>query len=104
MKTWNDIKVNDCIYYLKWHKPGYTEIRRCKVVEIKDLTKEYIKIWFTHPLNKDLDFLKLEKREVIMPKNQCVDSEDWKIKKYKSLIITEFNENIIEEFEQIHGI
>jgi hypothetical protein len=34
----------------------------------------------------------------------CVSENDWKNKKYKFLIITEFNENIIKEFETTHGI
>lgn len=104
MKTWNDIKLNDYIYLLKWHKIGYVEIRRCKVIDVKDLTKEYIKIWYTHPLNKDLDFLKSETRDLLVHKKQYVSENDWKNKKYKFLIITEFNENIIKEFETIHGI
>jgi len=104
MKTWNDIKLNDYIYLLKWHKIRYVEIRRCKVIDVKDLTKEYIKIWYTHPLNKDLDFLKSETHDLLVHKKQYVSENDWKNKKYKFLIITEFNENIIKEFEIIHGI
>ena len=104
MKTWNDIKLNDYIYLLKWHKIRYVEIRRCKVIDVKDLTKEYIKIWYTHPLNKDLDFLKSETHDLLVHKKQYVSENDWKNKKYKFLIITEFNENIIKEFETIHGI
>ena len=54
MKFWNDIKLNDYVYLLKWHKNGYVEIRRCKVINIKDLTDEYIKITFnTKVLNKE---------------------------------------------------
>ena len=104
MKTWNNIKLNDYIYLLKCHKNGYIEIRRCKVIDVKDLTKEYIKIWYTHPLNKDLDFLKSETRDLLVHKKQYVSENDWKTKKYKFLVITEFNENIIKEFETIHGI
>ena len=104
MKIWNDIKRNDYIYVLVYHKNGYIEIRRCKVIDVKDLTKEYIKIWYTHPLNKDLDFLKSETRNLLVNKKQYVSENDWKNKKYKFLIITEFNENIIKEFETIHGI
>jgi len=104
MKTWNDIKINDYIYVLVYHKNSYIEIRRCKVIDVKDLTKEYIKIWYTHPLNKDLDSLKLETRDLLVHKKQYVSENDWKNKKYKFLIITEFNENIIEEFEKTHGI
>lgn len=69
MKIWNDIKINDYIYVLLYHKNGYIEIRRCKVIDVKDLTKEYIKIWYTHPLNKDLDFLKLETHNLLVHKN-----------------------------------
>ena len=104
MKTWNDIKLNDYIYVLVYHKNGYIEIRRCKVIDVKDLTKEYIKIWYTHPLNKDLDFFKSEEHSLFISKNQYTDDKDWKTKKYKYLVITEFNEEIIEEFEKIHGI
>ncbi len=104
MKTWNDIKLNDYIYILVYHKNRYIEIRRCKVIDVKDLTKEYIKIWYTHPLNKDLDFLKSENHEFLLIKNMSVSENDWQIKKRKYLLITEFNENIIKEFETIHGI
>jgi hypothetical protein len=104
MKTWNDIKLNDHIYLLKWHKIGYVEIRRCKVIDVKYLTNEYIKIWYTHPLNKDLDFLKSENHEFLLIKDMSVSENDWQIKKRKYLLITEFNENIIKEFETIHGI
>ena len=104
MKTWNDIKLNDYIYVLVYHKNNYIEIRRCKVIDVKDLTKEYIKIRYTHPLNKDLDSLRLQTRDLLVHKKQYVSENDWKNKKYKFLIITEFNENIIKEFETIHGI
>ena len=104
MKTWNDIKLNDYIYLLKWHNIGYTEIRRCKVINIKDLTDECIKITFNHPLNKDLNFIKSENNEFLLIKDMSVSENDWQIKKRKYLLITEFNENIIKEFETIHGI
>lgn len=104
MKIWNDIKINDYIYVLVNHKNGYIEIRRCKVIDVKDLTKEYIKIWYTHPLNKNLDFLKSETHNLLVCKNQYVSENDWKNKKYKFLIITEFNEDIIKEFEKVNGI
>ena len=104
MKKWNDIKLNDHIYLLKWHKIGYVEIRRCKVIDVKDLTKEYIKIWYTYPLNKDLDFFKSETRDLLVHKKQYVSENDWQIKKRKYLLISEFSEDIIKEFEKIHGI
>ena len=104
MKTWNDIKIGDHIYCLIGHRHHYLEIRRCKVTRIKNLTNEYIKIWYTHPLNRNDDFLKLEERSLFISKNQYTDDKDWKTKKYKYLVITEFNEEIIEEFEKIHGI
>lgn len=104
MKKWNDIKLNDHIYLLKWHKIGYVEIRRCKVINIKDLTDECIKITFNHPLNKDLYFIKSENHEFLLIKDMSVSENDWQIKNRKYLLISEFNEDIIKEFEKTHGI
>jgi len=104
MKTWNDIKLNDYIYVLVYHKNGYIEIRRCKVINIKDLTDECIKITFNNPLNKDLNFIKSENNEFLLIKDMSVSENDWQIKNCKYLLISEFNEDIIKEFETIHGI
>ena len=104
MKTWNDIKLNDYVYLLKWHKIGYVEIRRCKVINIKDLTDECIKITVNNPLNKDLSFIKSENLEFLLIKDMSISENDWQIKNRKYLLISEFNENIIQEFETIHGI
>lgn len=104
MRSWDNIEINDYIYLLIWHKNRYVEIRRCKVTRIKNLTNEYIKIWYTHPLNRNNDFLKLEERSLLVKKYQCVESQEWKIKKFKSLLITEFNEDIINTFENLHEV
>ena len=64
MKTWNDIKLNDYIYVLVYHKNSYIEIRRCKVIDVKDLS-----------------FLKSENHEFLLIKDMSVSENDWQIKK-----------------------
>ena len=107
MKTWNDIKLNDYIYLLKWHTSGYgyVEIRRSKVIEIRKPIKDYIYIKFRHPENtndKGLDWMKTDRVEWMLKSTDSISDTDFNKKHRKFLLLSEFNENIVEEFEKIH--
>jgi len=109
MKTWDDIKVNDYIYLLKWHNSGsgYTEIRRSKVIEIRKPTKDYVYIKFKHPENtndKGLYWMKTDKVEWMLKSTDSISETNFNKKPRKFLLLSEFNEDIIKEFEKTHGI
>ena len=108
MKTWGNIAANDCVYLLKWHHSGggYSEIRRCKVIEIRKPTETYVKIVFKHPKNindKSLSWMKTETFEwTLLKSNESLSDKDFTKRPLKFLLMTEFNEDIVEEFDKSH--
>ena len=92
---------------MKWHTSGYgyVEIRRSKVIEIRKSTRDYIYIKCSHPENtndKGLYWMKTDRVEWMLKSTDSISHTDFNKKPRKFLLLSEFDENIVNEFEKIH--
>lgn len=104
MKTFGDVNVGDYIYMLKWHaKTKWLEIRRCHVRGVKPFGKRKVEIDFGHFSNtQDARFhwMKQMYASLVFNKDDCTNKEHCEKSKPEYLILAEFNEDIVSDFEK----
>ena len=104
MKTFGDVKVGDYIYMLKWHKKTkWLEIRRCHVRSVKPFWKHKVEMEFGHFSNTQdarFDWKKQIYASLVFNKDESTNKEHYEKAKPEYLILAEFDEGIVSEFEK----